>query len=116
MKTFEVLPAGTPWPDAGYVESALLAISEELLEQRVATRLLRGTEAGMGDWAAVGLRLPSGAIVELVNYPARPGEQAFIVRMVPTPMPEAVIGELLSCLDLAQTSIIWRAGDAAAAP
>ncbi|KQU71481.1 hypothetical protein ASE08_29070 [Rhizobacter sp. Root16D2] len=114
MQTIKVLPVGAPWPGIGYVESALLAISEVDLQERISTKLARGTEDGLGSWAAVGLRLPSGGIVELVNYHERPGQNAFIVRTVATAAPELVLDELLSCLGLTQPSVIWRWGDSTA--
>jgi len=114
QSSIEVLPFGTPWPRGGYAEAALLAISEVELEERISTSLVRGTEEGLGAWAAIGLRLPSGAVVELVNYPERPGESAFIVRTVATALQDSVLNELLSCLGLDQPSVIWRAGDAVA--
>ena len=114
MQTVEILQLGTLWPDPGYSESALLAISEAELEERLCTKLARGVEEGLGAWAAVGLRLASGQLVELVNYEERPGESAFVVRTQATASPEAVLRELLACLCFPQSSIIWRSGSAPA--
>ncbi len=106
----EILPYGTPWPAAGCAESVLLDISEPALESGLAVTLHRGIEDGLGDWAAIGLRLPSGAIVELINYRQRPGDSAFIVRTLATDPVEAVLNELLDCLSLPPTAISWRSG------
>lgn len=114
MLAIKVLPIGIPWPSVGYVESALLAISEVELEERISTGLARGTEEGLGAWAAIGLQLPSGAIVELVNYRERPGESAFIVRTIPNALAGTSLNELVSCLGLTERSIIWRRANAVA--
>jgi hypothetical protein len=114
MQTIEILPYGMSWPSVGCAETALLAVSESELEECLSRSLARGMEEGLGAWAAIALRLPSAAIVELVNYLERPGQSAFIVRTVATASPEAVLSELLVCLGLTQSSIIWRAGNAVA--
>lgn len=114
MRTIEISPVGIPWPSSGYSEYALLAVSEAELERRLSTRLVHGVEEGLGAWAAIGLRLPSGAIVELVDYQERPGERAFVVRMVATASSEVVLNELLACLPLPEGSVIWRASNASA--
>lgn len=109
MQFVEISPFGIPWPSVGYSESALLAVSEMELERILSKSLVRGVEEGLGAWAAIGLRLPSGEIVELVNYRERPGEGAFIVRTVATSSAETVLKELLACLCLPQVSVAWRA-------
>lgn len=114
MPNFLISPLGKSWPSAGCSESALLAVSEAELERRLSWKLHRGVEDGLGHWAAIGLELASGAVVELINYQQRPGQSAFIVRTAATDSSEAVLAELLACLGLAQTSIIWRPGDGTA--
>ena len=111
MQPIEITPIGSPWPSCGYAESALLAVSEDQLEERLSAKLLHGVEEGLGAWTAIGLRLPSGEMVELVHHRGRPGERAFLVRTVATASPQAVLDELLVCLHLPQIAVIWQAGN-----
>jgi hypothetical protein len=62
------VPQGTRWPSGECIELAVLKLGLDELAERIGLPLAHGFEAGLGDWAAVGGRLPSGADVEFICY------------------------------------------------
>src|SRR5579859_2074057 len=70
MKSFRLtpVPEGTRWPSGMSVDLALLPLTEQELADRIGIPLSRVFEDGLGDWAGIGGRLPSGGDVEFICY------------------------------------------------
>jgi hypothetical protein len=73
-RRLDPLPEGTRWPSGECVELAVLPLAEDELSTRIGLPLARGVEDGLGAWASVGGRLPSGSDVEFVCYAAMRGK------------------------------------------
>ena len=91
---------GTRWPSGTCVELALLPWNEEELACRVGLPLMHGIEAGLGKWAAIGGRLPSGADVELICYALQPN--TVILRSDKNAAHAAIVDETLKLLKLSR--------------
>src|SRR5690348_263457 len=62
------VPEGTNWPSGSSIDLALVPLTMDDLAERLGMPLLRGIEDGLGHWAALGGRLPSGIDVEFICY------------------------------------------------
>jgi hypothetical protein len=67
------VPEGTRWPSGESVELAILQITADELTSRIGLPLSHGFEDGLGNWAGIGGRLPSGTDVEFICYARIPG-------------------------------------------
>ena len=56
------VPEGTRWPSGESVDLAVLSITADELATRIGLPLVRGVEDGLGPWAGIGGRLPSGDV------------------------------------------------------
>ncbi|MBX9402281.1 hypothetical protein K4L06_13280 [Lysobacter sp. BMK333-48F3] len=108
-----LMPAGTRWSSGDYVEIAVLSIEDSQLERALKAALLHGFEAGMGRWAAIGVRLQSGVLVELIRY-ADVETDRFALRVDRSAEPAPALAEVLAQLGLVEGSVLWVA-DAAKA-
>jgi hypothetical protein len=106
-KLIFILPEGRAWTGGGCVDLAVLPMSEAQLESRFGLPLERGTEDGLGDWSAVGGRLPSGANVVLIRHAATPGPTGFTLQADAGASLESVLQEVLAMAGVARSSLEW---------
>ena len=106
MGKFEIVSSGS-WPASDYVSVALIPVTSETLSRVVGTRLAHGVEIGLGAWEAVGLRLESGALVELISYTAKPGPPAFELRVAGDADLLATLQQVLALLGVSSQSLPW---------
>jgi hypothetical protein len=67
----------------------------------------RGVELGLGEWIAVGGRMPSGLGVEFIHYPLAPAPRGVNVRVdIQAPM-TAALEEVLAILGMARGDALW---------
>ncbi|WP_146146957.1 hypothetical protein [Stenotrophomonas maltophilia] len=97
---------GDASPGGGYVELAVIKVDDAFLTRRLGQSLLTGSEPGMGAWRSLGMRLPSGAVVELIAYDAEP-DAGFTVRIDNQSDPRIALQEIISALGLGAEQIIW---------
>ena len=76
--------------------------------------LLRGFEPGMGAWAAIGFRLSSGAVAELIRH-TEAESGIFTLRVDRGADPVATLSEVLVLLGLVKADVVRTAGVAGAA-
>src|SRR5262245_32994088 len=106
LNQFTVIAEGTPWPSGNYQNLALLAVSEKQVELALGTPLLRGVEEGLGPWAAIGIKLPCGAVIELINYESAPSS-GFDLRSDVSFEPNIVLEETLALLAANRSHVLW---------
>ncbi|WP_146267999.1 hypothetical protein [Stenotrophomonas maltophilia] len=97
---------GDAWPGGGYVELAVIGVDDAFLMRRLGQSLLTGNELGMGAWRSLGIRLPSGTVVELIAYDAEP-DSGFTVRIDNQSDPRVALQDIISVLGLGAEQIIW---------
>lgn len=97
---------GQAWPGGGYVELAVIKVDDGFLTRHFAQPLLTGNEPGMGAWRSLGVRLPSGAVAELIAYDAEP-DGGFTVRIDNQSDPHVALREIISGLGLGAEQIVW---------
>ena len=102
-------PAGSRWPSGDFESLAILPISEELIHSVLGLELIRGVEDGLGAWAAVGFRLQSGVVVELIQHGSAPGPKGFELRADKGSDMEAVLLSILSLFNLERNALAWCA-------
>lgn len=71
------MPQGTRWPSGECLDVAVLPITADELASRIGLPLVHDIEDGLGPWAGIGGRLPSGQEVEFVCYAHLP-RQVFV--------------------------------------
>jgi len=101
------MPNGTKWPVSDYVSAALIPIASETLSKVVGVPLTRGVESGLGSWEAVGLRLESGALVELIRYEIKEAPSGFEVRVAGDSDVSVTLHQVLALLNIAPESLVW---------
>ncbi|MEG0191802.1 MAG: hypothetical protein RR831_06710 [Stenotrophomonas sp.] len=101
---------GDSWPGGGYIELAVMRVDDVFLTRRLGQSLLRGSEPGMGAWRSMGIRLPSGAVAELIAHDAEP-DAGFTVRIDSQSDPRIALQEILHGLGLGAEQIIWSSID-----
>ncbi len=104
---FELVPVGSYWPSGTYESAAVLDISMNDIERILVCRLHTGIEAGLGPWSAIGLRLASGAHIELIEYvhcPTR-GVELRVDRDCDL---RSALEATLSLLDIPFDAVRWR--------
>lgn len=97
---------GDAWPGGGYVELAVIKVDDAFLTRRLGQSLLTGNELGMGAWRSLGIRLPSGTVVEMIAYDAEP-DSGFTLRIDNQSDPRIALQEIISALGLGAEQIIW---------
>jgi hypothetical protein len=68
------VPEGTRWASGESVDLAVLPMTADELAMRVGLPLVRGIEDGLGTWAGIGGRLPSGRDIEFIWYAHLPSQ------------------------------------------
>ena len=107
MARFEIVPEGARWSGRDYVSAALIPIAPEKLAELVGVPLVRGVESGLGSWEAIGLRLKSGTLVELIRYLAKPGPPGFEVRVDNNANIAVALQEVIAALGVPSQSVAW---------
>jgi hypothetical protein len=107
MAPFEIVPEGACWSERGYVSAALIPIAPEKLAELVGAPLVRGVESGLGGWEAVGLRLRSGTLIELIRYVAKPDPQGFEVRIGNDTNIAVALREVIAFLGVPPQALAW---------
>lgn len=102
-KSLQPVPEGTRWPSGESVDLAVLPLSENDLSTRIGLPLVRGFEDGLGHWAAIGGRLPSGADVEFICYKA--SQRSVIVRADKGGNHSATLDEALQVVGLSRAEV-----------
>lgn len=102
-----VVCKGMKWPGGGYVEVAVLDVRSQYLEELLGSALVEGVEAGLGRWRAIGARLKSGAIIELISYDHEVPER-YTLRVGIGENWAEVLREALVGLGLDENSVLWR--------
>lgn len=100
------LNPGLDWPAGNYVELAVLNVDKAYLHHLFGTRLIEGHEPGMGRWCSIGVRLESGAVIELIAYDNQPGS-GFTLRANASDNLQFVLQEAMSSLGLDQSVLAW---------
>lgn len=107
MARIEVVPRGTRWPETDYVSAALIPIAPRRLAELVGGPLVDGIEDGLGSWEAIGLRLESGVLVELIRYQSKPEPQGFVLRIAGDANISAALTEVIAVLGMSRDSLTW---------
>ena len=109
-----VAPADRRWPGGDCIDLATLDAEESVIEARFGVALERGFEVGLGDWVALGGRMPSGREFELIRYLQAPGPRCFIVRVDAGADLAAALDEVLAMASIRREALLWlspRIGD-----
>lgn len=101
-----VVAPGVMWPSGDYVDLAVLKIEGATLSHRLGVPLLVGDQAGLGPWEAIGARLPSGDLIELISYAHEP-LRGFTLRADAGNASSRVITEALTGLGLNDAALLW---------
>jgi hypothetical protein len=72
-----VMPLGTRWPSGRYTSVAVLPMDACRLAEAIGCPLNTGAEEGLGTWVGAGIALPSGQLVEFVQYAHAPRASRF---------------------------------------
>ena len=105
---------GTRWPSGEGVEVALLLLTEDELSARVGLPLVRGVEDGLGPWAAIGGRMPSGNAVEFIYYTLKPKPSGVLLRLDKGACRPGVLDEALQIVGLSRADLISVSPDVTA--
>jgi hypothetical protein len=97
------VPEGTRWPSGEGVDLAVPPLDEEQLAARIGLPLVRGFEDGLGQWAGIGGRLPSGADVEFICYKGSP--YPVIVRGDKNGNHASTVDEVLQLVGLSRSEV-----------
>ena len=95
------------WPSGNYLNIATLSISTEHLESVLGCKLLRGTEAGLGEYSAIGIETSNGVAVELIQYENSPSKLGFTVRVDSGSNYAGTLSQLLADLRFSEKDISW---------
>jgi hypothetical protein len=110
MKTtmsFELTPVGTRWPSGTYSSAALLDITGSEISSLLGCELNSGTESGLGQWHGIGIKLRSGAVIELIEHVHRP-VKGFELRVDSNYILGRALDETLALLGVTSERIRWR--------
>lgn len=109
FRKFNILPASPAfnWPNGNYVELALLPLAPQEVAAASTLSVVTGAEAGLGNWTALGLQLPSGVVVELIWYVDRPGPAGTIARVDRGLDLDIVLDEILFVFRLNLATLSW---------
>jgi hypothetical protein len=97
------VPEGTRWATGESVDLAVLPIGADELATRAGLPLMRGIEDGLGPWAGIGGRLPSGRDVEFIWYAALPRQ--VILRVDKGAPYSATLDEALQFVGLSRVDV-----------
>jgi hypothetical protein len=103
----DLVPLGSRWPSGKYCNVALLDIQGDDIERKLGCELASGSEPGLGTWRAIGLRLKSGALIELIEYLHQP-TKGFELRADSSCSMGDVLGETLAALGRGPECVVWR--------
>jgi hypothetical protein len=106
-KVLELLPMGLRWPSGDYIVVALLNLHEADISRSIGGELTCGEEPGLGPWQGIGVKLGSGAVVELITHSHQP-TSGFELRVDRGCSLAAVFDETLAALGIGQEPVVWR--------
>ena len=106
MLDFEIVAQGTRWPSGDFRDVAVLPISDSEVRE-VFGELTEGTEPGLGDWLAIGFKLPDQSLIELINYKASPLPTGYILRLDKRAHTEPSLSHVLSAFGLSKDALSW---------
>jgi hypothetical protein len=104
--SFELVEQGAKWPSGRFNEIACIDIKESELAEALDSPLSSGIEEGLGDWVAAGLRLQSGAMVELIKYKSI-SDVGFIVRVDYDSNGDGVLEAVLKIIGKYSIDVTW---------
>jgi hypothetical protein len=107
LKLTFTAPADRAWPGGDCIDLATLDLEESEIEARFGLSLERGVEVGLGDWVALGGRMPSGRELELIRYLQAPGARCFIVRVDAGADLPAALDEVLAIASIRREALLW---------
>lgn len=110
MMNVEVQEIGARWPSGDFKEVALLDVSSDFLESATGKELQKGEEVGLGGWQAMGAKLGSGSVIELISYQGHK-PPCFILRVDVGCNVFQVVEETLHALNIGKESLIWVAAE-----
>ena len=99
----------TNWPSGDCIDIATVSISDEEVESRTGTSLLKGVESGLGSWVSVGGKMSCGIDVELIRYSEAPLglNKIFIVRVDRKTNYRDSLEQVLCLLQLDSSKLDW---------
>ncbi|WP_156397950.1 MULTISPECIES: hypothetical protein [unclassified Duganella] len=100
-------PYACSWPSGDSLDLALLLITPSEVAASVGATATAGVEPGLGPWTAIGIQLPSGVVVELIEYAERPRLAGTIARVDRDLVLPNVLDELLLVLELGFADLPW---------
>src|SRR5512133_2901585 len=105
MRAPRLIPVaeGTRWATGESVDLAVLSMTADELADRVGLPLVRGVEDGLGVWAGIGGRLPSGQDVEFIWYAHLP--QQVVLRVDKRAPYSATLDEALQLVGLSRAEV-----------
>ena len=101
------MPLGARWPSGGYTSAAVVALDAARVEDIARCPLHSGAEPGLGPWIGIGLALPSGQLVELVQHLHAPTLRGFEVRVDSEANCREVLAEFVLALSVDEASVLW---------
>ena len=102
-----IVPVGTRWPSGNCTSAGVVALDASNVDEVARGALSSGIEAGLGAWVGFGVRLPSGRLVELVNYIHSPEPRGFEVRVDSGDNCREVFAELLRVFTVNPDAVLW---------
>lgn len=109
MPPFHVVPEGAPWPSGDFQNVAVLPLKHDDVSRTLGAPLVRGVEAGLGEWHVLGIRLSSGDLAELIHYTDSPGPRGFTLRVDTRTQAAVALREVLAVFNLTRSSLPWVA-------
>lgn len=103
---FSLTEFGSQWPSGNFAEIAMIDVSCDDVIKLVSRDLFEGIEEGMGPWKAIGLRLDSGGVIELIRY-EYDSDQAFTLRADANSNFSEVLEDTLDLLGKGIDSLQW---------
>jgi hypothetical protein len=103
---FTVSQVGERWPSGNYVEVAVLSVDDQHVSDCFSTSLLSGEEEGMGPWRAIGIRLNSGELIELIKYDYDESG-GFILRTDGNANKSECLEKVIELLEVDEKNLTW---------
>ena len=102
-----VMPLGTRWPSGTYTSAGVVALDAARVEEVARCALHSGSEPGLGPWVGIGVALPSGQLLELVQHLHAPKLRGFEVRVDSGANCREVFAEFLRAFNVNDGSVLW---------
>jgi hypothetical protein len=102
-----VVPVGTRWPSGTYASVAVLDASVDTISLVLGCIFTLGDEPGLGPWSAIGLRLESGMLVELIEYAKQPHKGIELRADSHCDLRQA-LDDTLVALSIGDGAVLWK--------